>query len=54
MEGPDSGLPVLAYSYGTMLLLCGPTYRFFHFDSVIFIPLCLLLFSSWGEGEKTV
>lgn len=47
-------LPVLAYSYGTMLLLCGPTYRFFHFDSVIFIPLCLLLFSSWGEGEKTV
>ena len=46
-------LPVLAYSYGTMLLLCGPTYRFFHFDSVIFIPLCLLLFSSWGEGEKT-
>ena len=47
-------LPVLAYSYGTMLLLCGPTYRFFHFDSVIFIPLCLLLFSSWDEGEKTV
>ena len=50
-------LPVLAYSYGTMLLLCGPTYRFFHFNSVIFVPLCLLLFSEWGktderEGEK--
>lgn len=42
-------LPVLAYSYGTMLLLCGPTYRFFHFDSVIFVPLCLLLFSEWKE-----
>ena len=41
-------LPILAYSYGTMLLLCGPTYRFFHFDSVIFIPLCLLLFSRQG------
>lgn len=40
-------LPVLAYNYGTMLLLCGPTYRFFHFDSVIFVPLCLLLFSGW-------
>ncbi len=42
-------LPILAYSYGTMLLLCGPTYRFFHFDSVIFVPLCLLLFSEWKE-----
>ena len=38
-------LPLLAYSYGTMLLLCGPTYRFFHFNSVIFVPLCLLLFA---------
>ena len=50
-------LPILAYSYGTMLLLCGPTYRFFHFDSVIFVPLCLLLFSRTGEKEgeqKTV
>lgn len=44
-------LPILAYSYGTMLLLCGPTYRFFHFDSVIFVPLCLLLFSRTGENE---
>lgn len=42
-------LPILAYSYGTMLLLCGPTYRFFHFDSVIFVPLCLLLLSRTGE-----
>lgn len=42
-------LPFLAYGYGTMLLLCGPTYRFFHFGSVIFVPVCLLLFSDWGE-----
>ena len=45
-------LPVLAYNYGTMLLLCGPTYRFFHFDSVIFVPLCLLLFSEWGQTDE--
>ena len=44
-------LPILAYNYGTMLLLCGPTYRFFHFDSVIFVPLCLLLFSEWPVPE---
>lgn len=42
-------LPVLAYSYGTMLLLCGPTYRFFHFNSVIFVPLCLVLFAETEE-----
>lgn len=44
-------LPLLAYSYGTMLLLCGPTYRFFHFNSVIFVPLCLLLFSNKKESD---
>lgn len=44
-------LPLLAYSYGTMLLLCGPTYRFFHFNSVIFVPLCLLLFVEREEKE---
>ncbi len=38
-------LPFLAYSFGTMLLLCGPTYRFFHFNSIIIVPLCLLLFA---------
>lgn len=42
-------LPLLAYSLGTMLLLCGPTYRFFHFNSVIVVPICLLLF---GETHK--
>jgi hypothetical protein len=42
-------LPLLAYSYGTMLLLCGPTYRFFHFNSVIFVPLCLLMFAEWEK-----
>ena len=46
-------LPLLCYSYGTALLLCGPTYRFFHFNSVIFIPLCLLLLTEWGGKPKT-
>ena len=44
-------LPLLAYSFGTMLLLCGPTYRFFHFNSVIFVPLCLLLFVERDDNE---
>lgn len=43
-------LPLLAYSLGTMLLLCGPTYRFFHFNSVIVVPICLLLFAHEKEG----
>lgn len=44
-------LPLLAYSYGTMLLLCGPTYRFFHFNSVIFVPICLLFFAEKSEKK---
>lgn len=45
-------LPLLAYSLGTMLLLCGPTYRFFHFNSVIVAPVCLLMFvDRWGESK---
>jgi len=47
-------LPILAYSYGTMLLLCGPTYRFFHFNSVIFLPLCLLLFAKWSKEDASL
>lgn len=45
-------LPLLCYSYGTMLLLCGPTYRFFHFNSVIFMPLCLLLFAEISKAGQ--
>lgn len=36
-------LPVLCYDFGTMLLLCGTDYRFFHFNSMIVIPLCLVM-----------
>lgn len=36
-------LPSLVYNFGTMLLLSGPDYRFFHFNVVISLPLCLAL-----------
>ncbi len=46
-------LSLLTYSFGTMMLLCGPTYRFFHFNSVIVVPICLLLFANeTGAVEK--
>ena len=33
--------PSIVYNLGTMLLLCGPDYRFFHFNVVITVPLVL-------------
>lgn len=41
--------PVLIYDFGTMLLLTGPDFRFFHFNFVIIIPLLYLILS---EGRK--
>ncbi len=38
-------LPSIAYNFGTMLLLCGPDYRFFHFNAVITLPLLIALLS---------
>lgn len=54
-------LPILAYSYGTMLLLSGRDYRFFHVLCVTCIPVSMALFSRVpesagdsgnGQGEK--
>jgi len=36
-------IPSLAHNFGTMLLLCGPDYRFFHFNTVITLPLVIVL-----------
>ncbi|MDR0249339.1 MAG: hypothetical protein LBI44_06775 [Oscillospiraceae bacterium] len=36
-------LPPVTYSLGTMLLLCGNDYRFFHFVTVVGLPLTLAL-----------
>lgn len=38
-------LPVLAYNFGTMLLLCGDDARFFHFNCLIAYPIAILLMS---------
>ena len=36
-------LPILCYNFGTMLLLCGSDYRFFHFNCLMVYPLTMLL-----------
>ncbi len=45
-------LPVLCYNFGTMLLLCGPDYRFFHFNCLITWPLVVLLLSKPQEIQS--
>jgi len=49
-------LPALIYDFGTMLLLCGNDYRFFNFNMVITIPICLVLLSERNNkvGKKIV
>lgn len=48
-------LPVLCYDFGTMLLLTGPDFRFFHFNFVVIIPLLYLILSgSKNNGVETV
>lgn len=37
-------IPVLSYNLLTMLLLCGPSHRYFYFNSVIVLPIVLLMF----------
>lgn len=44
--------PMLIYDFGTMLLLTGPDFRFFHFNFVIIIPLLYLILSD-KEAEPT-
>ena len=44
--------PMLIYNLGTMLLLTGPDFRFFHFNFVIIVPLLYLILSD-KEVEPT-
>lgn len=36
-------LPFLTYNMLTMMLLCGPSHRYFYFNSVLFLPVILLV-----------
>ena len=45
-------LPVLAYNFGTALLLCGPDFRFFSFNTVITFPILLMLLSEKEKNEE--
>ena len=44
--------PMLIYDFGTMLLLTGPDFRFFHFNFVIIIPLLYLILSGSKNNES--
>ena len=43
--------PMLIYDFGTMLLLTGGDFRFFHFSFVIIIPLLYLILSGRNTNE---
>ncbi len=45
-------LPIMCYNFGTMLLLCGPDYRFFHFNCLAAYPLVILLLSRPRDAEN--
>lgn len=45
--------PMLIYDFGTMLLLTGGDFRFFHFNFVIIIPLLYLILSG-SKNHETV
>lgn len=42
-------LPILLYNFGTMLLLCGTEYRYFHFNCFLVWPIVLVLLSREKE-----
>lgn len=48
-------LAPMAYNFGTMLLLSGSDFRFFHFNFVIIVPLLFIILMREGcaNGEKT-
>ncbi len=43
-------IPLICYNFGTMLLLTGHDFRFFHLNFVIVIPLLYILFSAEKEN----
>lgn len=46
-------LPSVAYNLGTMLLLCGKDYRFFHFNFVLTITACLVMLARQAANIET-
>ena len=46
-------LAPMTYNFGTMLLLSGPDFRFFHFNFLIIVPLIFLLLFPLPEQEQT-
>jgi hypothetical protein len=46
-------LPSAAYNFGTMLLLCGQDWRFFHFNTVITLPLIIALLAKKNTAFNT-
>lgn len=47
-------LSPMAYNFGTMLLLTGPDFRFFHFNFLIIVPIVYLLFTKKSsENDNT-
>ncbi len=45
-------VPVAAYNFCTMFLLCGWDYRFFWMTTLVSIPFCLILLRGVDPGEK--
>jgi len=45
-------IPNLAYNLGTMLLLCGKDYRFFHFNLVLTTSACLVMLARQADVIK--
>lgn len=43
-------VPVICYNFGTALLLCGPDFRFFSFNTVVTLPILLAM--SCSQNEK--
>ncbi len=43
-------LPILAYAFLTMLLLCGPSHRYFYFIHVLAIPV--LIIGAWVKEDS--
>lgn len=46
-------VPILCYNFGTALLLCGPDFRFFSFNTVITLPLLLAMFAYKDKKEDS-
>lgn len=38
-------IPIIFYNLLTMLLLCGPSHRYFYFNNVLFLPILLIMLS---------